>query len=157
MTTMIKRDAVIRLMDNNGFDCEVKDNEHHFIYESNDGFSMDFLCTWLTKDPLVEYPLNIVRQYMNKLLKSAEYENAIYNIKKDPAQVQMVVDALKDYGMVYDEEDETFYKIEDGKAIMGVDIDYLISVRVKSEQKYHCTIEYKDMLDEMYESAKNKK
>lgn len=115
---------------------------------------MDFLCTWLTKDPLVEYPLNIVRQYMNKLLKSAEYENAIYNIKKDPAQVQMVVDALKDYGMVYDEEDETFYKIEDGKAIMGVDIDYLISVRVKSEQKYHCTIEYKDMLDEMYESAK---
>lgn len=34
MTTMIKRDAVIRLMDNNGFDCEVKDNEHHLFMKA---------------------------------------------------------------------------------------------------------------------------
>ena len=151
----INKDAVIRLFDNNGFDYELKGVDHHFVYETDNGFSMDFVCTWLTDDPLAEYDLGSVRKYMTSLINSAKYEESIYSLKNNPQEVKQATDALREYGMMYDEKENAFYKIENDVAIFGTDIDYLIALKAKSKNAAQWS--YGEMLEDMYKSAKEEK
>lgn len=149
MAAMIKPDAVIRLFENNLFDFSTENGKNYFTYESGK-FSMKFTADWFSNDSTSEYDLAQVRSMMKKMMDGAKAEEDIYAYKKDSAKLQKLVDAMKDYGMIYDPDDEMYHYVVDGSAVFSLELDYLVALIVRSP-----SMSVKELLDAMKESAEH--
>lgn len=125
----IKGDAVKRLFAGSGFTYGFGLEGSKFTYSAaGSPFTMAFAAPWLKADPLAEYDLVAVRKMLTSMLESARAEYKVYMYLQDPENVDMITRTMTEFGMTYDEADRQFYYVRDGKAVFGVDFDYIASM-----------------------------
>lgn len=128
----INLDSVRRLFANAGFTYSFGLDGSSFAYETrlDDGkpLNIKFAAQWLKADPLAEYDLDAVRRMLTGMVESARGEVAVRNYLSDQGNVDLINDAMLRFGMTYSEEDGQFYYVRDGKALFGVDHDYIASL-----------------------------
>lgn len=95
-------------------------------YSSANGFVMEFMVPWLTDNGLYVYEQ--VCTQLNAMKQSAMMDEEVYNFLKVKGNQERIDRACLDFGMVYDSTDRRFYYVVDGKAVFGVDHDYIASM-----------------------------
>lgn len=119
-----------------------------FRYSSPSGFGMEFTVPWLKDDGYYER-LQVENQ-LRAMLDSAKMDEKVYNYLKNEGNVKKINDACLSYGMRYDESDRRFYYVVDGKALFGVDHDYIASLICTGKATED---HLKDLLDTFKETA----
>ena len=147
-TTAIKSDAVIRLFENNLLDYSRESGRSCFTYTATDGFSMQFTADWFDPSPDKEYSLASVRSMMKKLVDAAEGEENIQKFMKDKPRMDQLLNELKAYGMLYDQDTDVYFFAENDKIKFFVDLDYIIALLVGNPG-----VDVKLILDGMKESS----
>ena len=112
-----------------GRDIEESDNYQFNLYyvERNGSEQLDQTAgITLTEDG--RYDAQQVRSQMQAMLKSAKMDEQVYNFLKVQDNVDRITKACKDFGMTYDESTGNFYYVRKGKAVFGVDHDYIASL-----------------------------
>lgn len=97
-----------------------------FTYSTSTGFVMEFPVPWLKAGGL--YIRDQVSNQLNAMHKSAKMDEDVYNFLRVKGNQEKINKACMDYGMVYDNTDHMFYYVVDGKAVFGVDHDYIASL-----------------------------
>lgn len=142
----IDYDQMIRLFGNNGFELSDPPTKS-FIYETEDGFKMEFAIQWdLDKNML--YDLARMRKVLTQMVNNVEHEHAKYVKMNDKTFVETLSKELTDYGMESLGDDAFAYK-ENDQYIFGVDLDYIVSLLVINTNE---TV--KSILDQMKDDAK---
>lgn len=126
MPQEIDYSAVVRLAAGAGLRLGNNAGRPVFIYGKPGGFGMEFACQWLTEDG--RYDAQQVRSQLQAMLKSAKMDEQVYNFLKVQDNVDRITKACKDFGMTYDESTGNFYYVRKGKAVFGVDHDYIASL-----------------------------
>lgn len=164
MPTYIKKDAIIRLFESNGFKMVNLESGPAFMFRSKTGFSMEFPVKWLDGDENRDYELSKVRHVLNNMAASAKEEDAIYTFMRNGKKMQELFDAAKEYGMSYDDGDRMFIYKKKGTvgALFVCELDFVIAARLKSERLAKLDngikpLPYREIFDELKESAEQDK
>jgi hypothetical protein len=165
MPTYIKKDAIVRLFESNGFKLVNLESGTAFVFMSKSGFSMEFPVKWLDGDENRDYELSKVRHVLNNMALAAKEEEAIYSFMRNKNKMTELFKAAKDYGLSYDEKERMFIykKTKSSKSALFVaEIDFVIAARLKSEKlarldKNLKPLPYKEIFDELKESAEQDK
>lgn len=165
MPTYIKKDAIVRLFESNGFKLVNLESGTAFVFMSKSGCSIEFPVKWLDGDENRDYELSKVRHVLNNMALAAKEEEAIYSFMQNKNKMTELFKAAKDYGLSYDEKEKMFIykKTKSSKSALFVaEIDFVIAARLKSEKlarldKNLKPILYKEIFDELKESAEQAK
>ena len=150
MAVTIGRDAAINILKNSGFLYRGKtDGITQFEYRTGSGFAMSFAVQWLDCGYDAKFNLDDVRRQVSSMLESARLEEMVYKFLKNPAKRQALADACMAFGMRPD-DDGTFYYVVDGKALFGVELDYLASLVCTGKAD---VLNLQDTLEAMKDSA----
>ena len=149
MPTYIKKDAIVRLFEDNGFKLVNLEPGHAFVFRSKSGFSMEFPVKWLDGGPDRDYELAKVRHVLNNMATSAKREDAIYSFMRDGARMQELFDAAKAYGMSYDDAERMLICKKGRKALFTVELDYIVALKLDLCKD----MEYREIFDALKESA----
>jgi len=95
-------------------------------YSSANGFVMEFLVPWLKDDGTYLY--DQVCTQLNAMKTSARMDEEVYDFLRNKDNQEKINRACLDFGMVYDNNDHMFYYVKGGKALFGVDHDYIASL-----------------------------
>lgn len=165
MPTYIKKDAIKRIFKDNGFDLVTNETDQAFVFRSKSGFSMEFPVKWFDGNADRDYDLAQVRHVLNKMTASAKEEEGIYSFMQNKQKMTELFKSAKDYGLSYDEKEKMFIykKTKASKSALFVaELDFVIATRLKSEKlakldKNFKTLPYKEIFDELKESAEQDK
>lgn len=110
MGKKIDRAAVLRLMENNGFDLEVVNGSNNLLYEDNsDGFRLLFAAPWLMNDDTTMYDLASAHGLITNMLNNVKYEHSVYAKLNDHKFLKDAVDTMTAFGMSYDENEDVYF------------------------------------------------
>lgn len=126
MPQEIDYNAVVRMAAGVGLRLGNHEGRPVFVYGKPGGFGMEFACQWLTEDG--KYDPQQVRTQLQAMLGSAKLDEKVYDFLHVQSNVDRITKACKDFGMVYDSSTGSFYYVKKGKAVFGVDHDYIASL-----------------------------
>ena len=95
-------------------------------YSTATGFVMEFPVPWMKDGGF--YMLDQVSNQLNAMKNSAKLDEDVYEFLRNKANQEKINKACLDFGMIYDNTDRRFYYVVKGKAVFGVDHDYIASM-----------------------------
>lgn len=156
MPTYIKKDAIKRLFENNGFNLVNLESGPAFVFKSKSGFSMEFPVKWLDGDKERDYDLAQVRHVLNNMATSAKKEDSIYSFMQNKKKMEDLFRAAKEFGMLYDPDTKMLIckKSKNSKsALFTVEIDYIVALKLETCKD----MSYTEIFDALKESAEHDK
>ena len=152
MPTYIKKDAIVRLFESNGFKLTNLESGPAFVFRSKSGFSMEFPVKWLDGDPERDYDLAQVRHVLNNMATSSKKEDSIHSFMGNKKKMDELFSAARDYGMSYDQDTNMLICKKTPKsrtAIFTVEVDYIVALKLETCKD----MDYKEIFDALKESA----
>ena len=156
MPTYIKKDAIKRLFETNGFKLVNLEAGPAFVFKSKSGFSMEFPVKWLDGDPERDYDLAQVRHVLNHMASSAKKEDNIYSFMQNKKKMDDLFRAAKEFGMSYDPDTKMLICKKTPKsrsALFTVELDYIVALKLDTCKD----MSYKEIFEALKESAEHDK